>query len=420
MATFLKLVPLMVTSIISLLTSPLFWMIVILVGFQYKRMARNKSYQFNLPEEPVWRPTLIAAFFGLGGGIIGSFLMILVGVSVLEVGVNYLWLTAIALMFIQQRFLCFAYAGGVLSLAKLIFGVPELSIPQLMALVAILHMVESILILFSGHLGAVPAYIKAHDGRVVGGYNLQKFWPLPLVALAAWIYPNTEALQGAVHMPDWWPLIKPELLRGSGETVYMMMPVVAALGYGDIALTALPKDKTYRSALELAGYSLILLTLAITASYYPALAFLPALFGPFGHEFLIYVGQKRELRGKPAFVPPERGIMILDTLQDSPLKKAGVKPGDILLSLNGIPVNSEYQVETLLLDAGKVVEIEYLSGKRRSFRRALVNRGFGKPLGFIPVPNWYEHSYMEVTGSVSFLKGLWQRLINRISYKKRP
>lgn len=413
MFPFSALIPLMFQSILSLLTSSLFWIIVLVVGVQYSRMGSRSRELLNLPREPVWPITMLAAAFGLGGGILGSFLLVFVGISVQEIGINYLWITALILMFIQQRFLCFAYAGGVLALSRLIFGFPQVSIPQVMGLVAILHAVEALLILLSGHLRPVPMYIRTKEGRVVGGYNLQKFWPLPLVALVAWMLPSRELIQSGIQMPEWWPLIKPEFLTGQGEIMYMMMPVVAALGYGDIAVSEYPRTKTRRAALELALYSVILLLFSVWAGYMPFISWLPALFGPLGHEFLINLGQRRELNGSPVFVPPDRGIMILHVFSRSPLSKAGIHDGDIILTVDGYPVDEEYNLPSILLDAGRNLEIEYLEGEKRKHKKTQITREIGEPLGMVPVPRWYEGTYVEVSGSLSLIQRWYDKLFGK-------
>lgn len=407
MFPFGALMPLLLQTFVSLLTDWLFWVIVLLVAFQYRRMAAVSWQLFDLPGEPVWPSVLMAAGFGIAGGFFASLLMVFVGISVLELGISYLWITALVLMLFQQRFLCFAYAGGVISLSRLLFGFPEVSVAQLMGLVAILHMVESLLILASGHLEPLPVYVRTAQGRVVGGYNLQKFWPLPLIALLAVLVPGEEVIKGAVRMPDWWPLIKTELLRGQGEPLYVMMPVVAALGYGDIAITAAPVEKTRTAAAELAAYSFILLLMSVAASHFPALSVIPALFGPLGHEFLIRAGQRRELRGQPVFVQPERGVMVLHVLRGSPLQKAGVRRGDIILSVGGIHVDSASEVREVLLVTEGAVEVEYLAGKNRIWHRSLAPRIGGEPLGFIPAPGIYETAFLEMAGSTSLLWRWW-------------
>jgi len=292
-------------------------------------------------------------------------------------------------------------------------GFPVVSIPHVIGLVAILHLVEALLIYLTGPLYPVPMYIKTKQGQVVGGYNLQKFWPLPLVALVAWYLPSQEVIQEAVKMPDWWPLIKAQLTTGQGELMYMMIPVVAALGYGDIALSERPREKTGRSALELAGYSIILLALAILAGHYPILAALPALFGPLGHELLILVGQQRELKKEPIFVPPPQGIMVLHVVRNSPLYKLGVRDADILLSLNGQEINDEYTLQTILLEEGERLEVEYLASPEHVKKRGIINRELGQTLGFVPVPRWQEGNYLEVTGSYSLVERLWRKIFKK-------
>lgn len=410
MFPFASLFALMLQSFMMLMTSGIFWLIVLFIGFQYRRMARMSQQLLDMPEEPVWPSIFTAAFFGITGGMIGSFLLIVVGISVLEIGIKYLWITALFLMFIRQRFLCFAYAGGVLSLSRIFFGFPQVSIPQVMGLVAILHMVESLLIRCSAHLQPLPIYVRTKEGNIVGGFNLQKFWPLPLVALLAWNLPSQEVISNAVQMPDWWPLIKAEFLQGSGEPFYMMMPVIAALGYGDIALSCMPHEKTRRSSRELALYSVILLLLAIAASYIPEFSIVPALFGPLGHEYLIYNGQRREMRSKPLFVPPEEGVKILYVLHKSPLKKAGIGIGDTILTVNDLSVNDTYQVQSLLLNEEKKVKLTVIKSHTEERKHLTIERKPGSPLGFIAVPEWHDYRYLEVKGGSSVIEKWWRKL----------
>ena len=124
------------------------------------------------------------------------------GISINDLGILYLWVLAVLLMLINPRFLCFSYAGGLLALFSLFTGYPKLNIPALMGLVAVLHLVESALILASGHSGSLPVYVRNRFGRVVGAFNLQKFWPVPLAIIAiGYIGPQLP------RMPGWWPLL---------------------------------------------------------------------------------------------------------------------------------------------------------------------------------------------------------------------
>lgn len=289
-------------SILQVLISPFFWLVVALVWLQYRRMLKTKEALYGLKDSPL-RASFIALIYGIIGGFLGSFLMIIFGVTINGMGVAWLWIIALVLMLFSPRLLCFSYAGGVLALIYLIFGYPQVNIPGLMGLVAVLHLVESVLILLSGHQDPLPVYVRNPGGRVVGAFNLQKFWPIPLAVMM--ILLGADQVPGELmKMPEWWPLIRPWDTASTQEVMYQILPVVAALGYGELAVTCLPRECTKRSAVHLAGYSIILLGLAVVASHYPQFSIIPALFSPLGHELVIFLGRRRELQGMPRFVPP--------------------------------------------------------------------------------------------------------------------
>lgn len=406
------LLPVMFKSFLSVFEQATFWILILIVGLLYRKMALSSHYLFGTLGESPWRLTFMSIFFGVLGGFLGSYLLIIVGISLNEVGGINLLFTALGLMLIQMRFLCFAYAGGVLALSKLLFGFPQVNVAQVMALVAVLHLVEALLIYLTGSIAPIPVCLRTKEGRLVGAYNLQKFWPLPLVVLIAGQDPYV--VRGLISMPDWWPLVKSEFSAAGGEFVYSLLALPAVLGYGDIAMTTSPQEKTRRAAWELAGYSLILLCLAVGASHNLLVAYLAALFGPLGHEFIIQIGIRRENKGKPIFVAASSGIKLLYVQRKSPLAKAGVQAGDLLFKLNGNPVNSQYEARKILLAGiaeGKwEYSLEYLQVKTGKTRKTLVRCREGEQLGYIPVPQWYSGSYMEVTTSVSLLKNGWRKL----------
>ncbi len=412
MFPFNQVLPLILATLASVLSEPLFWVVVLLVALQYRRMAATRREFFGLPGTGgVWRDTLTATVYGLLGGFMGSFLMVLIGLSLSGSGLIYLWPVAILLMLIDARFLCFAYAGGVLALCNLLFGFPELNIAQVLALVAVLHMVESVLILASGHLGAVPVYFKSPAGQVVGGFTLQRFWPIPIVALAV-VGPATA--QQGVAMPEWWPLLKPGVSGDATELVYTLISLVAGLGYGDLAVSRSPEEKSRLSALVLGTYSLGLLLLAVLSQYFRGLAFLAALFSPLGHEMVIHIGKKVEFRRRPLFIPPDRGVGVLDVVSDSPAWRAGIRSGDVVLSLNQYPVNSRSELEMVLANLWGPVEVQFLHGPKRVFHREVVFRGsFTQPFGLLPVPEGTEEAVMDLSTAGPLGRwwaGFWRRI----------
>ncbi len=387
--------------------------VVILVALQYRRSESVRASMYGLKTSRMWRDTLFATLLGLAGGLGGSVLMVLAGIPVTgsaPVFVLFLVIAAV-LMLISPRFICFAYAGGIISLANIITGWPPVNIYQVLALVALLHMVESLLIFFSGHLGAVPTFFGNHRGRVVGGFTLQKFWPIPLVALTI-DYPAAAEFFG--DMPRWWPLIKPGVTTDPGNLGYVLVSVVAGLGYGDLAMARNPWQKSRLSALYLALYSVALFFLAVVAQNHAALTLVAALFSPLGHELVIYIGRRIEQAGRPVFVPSRRGLRVLDVIPDSVAWNMGIRSGDVLLAVGGVPVRDGWDLKHALEIVAGSLEIEYLQGRGQVYSRGLAFRpdvrGF---LGVLPVPAENERSYVEIDSYPplkKILAVLWKKI----------
>lgn len=343
---FLKVFLLITKSIPYVFLNPLFWFVVFLVWLQYKRTVEMEEKLFGRYINSLREQTVTALLYGLIGGIVGSFLLIFVGVSITNVGIHIAWLLALFLMLIHPRFICFSYAGGILSLVSLIFGYPKIDVPGLMAIVAILHFVEGVLVYTNGYKQPTPIFMKEEEYGIVGGFSLQKFWPLPLMILLTVV--AEELPKEVINMPEWWPLVRPSPDIVGKNFFYMMFPIVAGLGYGDISLTRFPEKKAKISALNLGIFSTILLILSILASRINIFKYAASIFAPLAHEFLIFYGRGIEKKNKPIFIPPEKGELVLDVFPNSPAKKMGLKKGDIITALNGISINNKEDIYKVL------------------------------------------------------------------------
>lgn len=380
-----QLVVMMLETLATMLLHPVFWLVVLLVGLQNRRLARVRVKLTGAArQQPVWGQTLQATLQGVLGGLVGSLLMVMIGVSLSQIGIGFLWVLAVILMLVHPRLLCFSYAGGLLSLSYLLLGFPQVEVPALIGLVAILHMVESVLIMLSGHMGAIPVYARHVSGRVVGAFNLQRFWPIPVVALLVVGVVADPAAQGLLAMPEWWPLLRPPVALDPDHTLFALIPVAAGLGYGDLALSASPVAKSRRAAWNLGIYSLLLLGLAVAASRMQGLEIVAALAAPLGHEFLIRASWKAEINGKPLFVNVAHGLAVLDTVRGTPADRLGLRTGDILLRVNKEPVYSRYDLAYALQAEETGVMVEYQ--RQEQLATVSVYRKPGEAFGLIPVP----------------------------------
>ncbi len=401
------LLSLMGRVVMETITSPFFIAVYLLlftiVCWQYKRLENMSEKLIKSNDRLFLRSAFLSSMVGILGGCLGSILLIIVGINLENIGFAYLWALALLLMLINPRFLCFAYAAGILSLFSLLFSCPDISIPHLLALVAILHMIESFLILINGHSYPIPLYVKKKD-QIVGGFNLQKFWPLPLMALVGVSSINPA---DGLAMPQWWPL-----LQGYSDIVdqtYTLLPVVAILGYGEITTTSPPAWRVKKSARNLFIYSLTLLLLACLSCRMPILAIAAALFSPLGHELVIWLGMREEHNRKPLYTRSQTGVRVLNVRKGSPAHQAGIVERDIILTVNGFNVDHYSLVRELIRTASNV---------QLTIRRAdrLIDislpEGSQDEPGIIPVPEEPVARYVILPEDKIFnlVRTLWQKL----------
>ena len=250
---------------------------------------------------------------------------------------------------------------------------------------AVLHITESLLILIDGDRRALPVYLRRSEGTV-GGYLLQRVWPMPLICLSmAMITPQ----DGLVYLnnPSWWPLIPLEAAKNSvSNLVFLALPAAVALGYGDLAMTTTPRRKAIRTAGLLGLFSLVLLALAVAAARLSVFAWVAAIFAPLGHELVLFAARRMELRGRPAFAQAENGVTILAVLPNTQADRAGLRPGRVIVNLDGEPVRNKAEFLARLGESTHQATLETRERDGRDERSHELRRD-GKHLGLILAPD---------------------------------
>jgi hypothetical protein len=399
----LKAVPM---AVVSPATSYVFWIIALLVFSQYRRVENMERGIYGVAINRAFPQTVQAMGYGMLGGVLGTLIMVYIGVSPYTTSFAILLALALSLYLLHPRFVCFSYAAAIISLVHLATGWPDIYVPGLVAIVAVLHVTESFLMAVSGASCNTPLYVKNRAGHVVPGFSLQRFWPIPLAVLVLGSVPE---LGEAIPMPDWWPLVAPppSIPLDAPDLAFIIFPIVAALGYSDLAVTLPPKAKCHRSAVNLAIYSAVLLCLAVASSRVPALQWVAALFSGLGHEAVVHLGNRRELRGNPYLVPAPEGIKIMGAIPGMPAHDTGLRGGDVILAVDGDRVNSRHDLEAALDMAGDHVHLLVANeqGKTRYLRSGV----WGKSLGIIPLPRPGDRHHVEIGSSMPL-----KRLIGRI------
>lgn len=356
--------------------------VLFLIFWQYLRIARTESVLYGLALGNPRLQFARALIAGLAGGLLATFLFVCVGIPLSGTGIWYIWMVALVLALFSPRFFCFSYAGSLVSLAHLVWGVPRtLHVPAVLALVGALHLVEAFLVAVNGAEGATPVNVRVPQGYTVGGFLLQRAWPVPFLALVV-------GGLGPALIPkfSWWPLIGSKAyahMLGRGLT-YSLLPGVAALGYSELAITCRPRAKARHTSLLLVIYSLVLLALSACAQHHLGWALTAAVFASLGHEAVIFWGRRRGMRGEPLYVA-RRGVMVLGVLPHSPAARMGLVEGDVIVRFNDECIRNKSDLLEAMYPwaiAAKVEVENFFTGGTRT----LSCEGKVPPLGAILAP----------------------------------
>lgn len=398
---------LIITEFARSITSLMFLLILMLAYAHIKRMDLQEESWLGRRRETVSNQFMNVILYGMIVGLIASFLIVIIGITLDMNSILFIWPLALFLMLINQRYLCFSYAGGILALVSLIVGWPNINVSAIIALVGILHLMESLLILMDGSRGSLPVIMEHKRFKPIGAYVLNRVWPIPLLML---VVPSTlfQSTGGTVAMPDWWPLFQ----APGGEGGLLIIPLAAVLGYGDIAVTRTPRRRTLDSGLWLGAYSLVIIALAVLSTQIDGLKYAAAILMPALHELLIYLGKKSQMDGKPIFGAPWRGLRILDVFPEGVGAAMGLQPGDILLRVNNRDINRVEMLREVLSAAPGFIWLEV---SRQKETITLEHRNYKdgiSALDILPVPRQAGRTYL-----FEEQQGLAVRLVKKITQK---
>ncbi len=404
---WIELMKLALRSVLTIVFNPLFWVVLLLIYIQYRKVAKMQKTLLGEVKTTAKEKVFASLGIGLIGGVLGTIVVAILGVAIEFKDFQFILPLAIFLMLINVRYLCFSYAGGIISLSSLIFGFPKINVSSIIALVAILHLIESILIWIDGHRDPTPVFIEHDLYGTVGGFTLQRFWPIPFVVLLVILRGSTS-----MDLPNWWPIfISPDLNLES--IILQPIVVIAALGYGDIAITSSPRQKSKKSSIRLAGYSIILLILAAISSYIYVFKYIAAIFAPVAHEALILYSQREEKSKRPMYKKYYRGLTVLDVKKNSVAEQMKIGPGFVLLKVNDYHINEKEDLIYVLRQVPTHLRIEGLDEKGSKIvleYRDILN-GINS-LGAIIIPP--RSSFVVSTGeNVSIIRKMIKKLLRK-------
>jgi hypothetical protein len=389
--TLLALLDTVGGAAIQLLQSPYLYLSLLLVAVVYRRQIQLQRKLFFVRFHSFLREWLVTIFAGLGVGLIATLTLFAAGATLQVELAPVLWAVAIVLMLIRLRFVCFAYVIGLIGFAQpvlermqqwpdqvwvdwLITPILQADLYSLLLLVGVLHLAEALLIRIQGVRMATPLFIMSKRGKVIGSYHLQRFWPVPLIMMAP--------LADGASLWSMWS--DPQQL----VQVLILLPFPIVIGFSDITITQLPRDKARSISNGLLLYSMLVIGLAILVKLVPLITIFAAVLTILAHEALRWYGRSKENKLLPLYTNSSLGLKILAVLPGSPADKLGILAGETIYKVNGVQVHSRMQMYEAMVRNSAYCKLEIFNhdGQLKFLNRAMF-AGEHHQLGVVLAPD---------------------------------
>ncbi|WP_059049949.1 PDZ domain-containing protein [Paenibacillus senegalimassiliensis] len=377
----------------QLFLQPFYYIAIIITMLIYRRQVVLERRLFHVRLHGWGRQTWRTVLGGLLAGLAVSLVFVFLGMNLTWEGLLCLWAVTLLFMLLRVRYLCLAYAVGSLGVIQFIIHffpdlsgtggiyevvriIRELDIPALLCLVGLLHIAEGLLVRWQGASFAGPLFYEGKRGRLVGGYQMQSLWPVPLFLMIP--------AQTAGGVLPWTPLFGGEAWQGG----FGMMALPIMMGFSEMTTGLLPKDKARVSSGRLLAYGVLVLVLALGSVWWSPLVLVASLIAWLLHEGLVWYSRHEEQQRSPLFVHPPGGLKVLAILPGSPAEELGIQPGETIIKVNGVPVPTKEELHAALRinPAFCKLEVQNLAGESKFLQRAIY-AGDHHQLGAILAPD---------------------------------
>lgn len=377
---------------------PMLYIGIILLILLYRRQINLERKLFSSRLHFLSYEVITSLAIGIIGGIIASIILNGLGVVFHPEEMWFVWVVSIILIIFNIRFLCLSYPVGFIGIIagllqllgttsnnSFIEALIGIHIPSLIAIVAILHLIEAILIRLKTAEQATPIFIETKRGKLVGAFSLQSYWLVPLFLLVV-----AQDGTGAQITSTWWPLI------GGGVSL-TFLPVPVMIGYSDLTSVYTPREKSIKASNYLVIYSIILLVLAVLSEELIILQIVAAFFAGFAHEGIRIISKQKEKDLPAKYCHPDVGLKVLAVLPNSIAKEMDIEVGEVITKVNGLTVNDRYALYSALQQEGTFVKLEVINlDGEITLKQHAIYDGDHYQLGIILAPDDEADFYIDI------------------------
>ncbi|MFC5793998.1 PDZ domain-containing protein [Thalassorhabdus alkalitolerans] len=318
----------------------IFLIAMILLG--YRRVKKERA-DFHTRVQDTLDDLLTPMVPGLLAGAAVSIVILLAGASVpwsflLLVGLLYVvflltgraWLLSpsyvLGLAVLIAYFIPSQLETGNMTVDGWLQTLAEANLMHAVLLLALFMLAEGILILKNGQKHTSPLLKKSTRGKWIGAHKLQRLWFVPLFVFVP---------GGEIEGLGWWPVLP----IGDGGLALWLVPM--AIGTSFTIYHTLPWKAASLHGQRVIGAGILALAGAVAAYFYPVFVLVTAIVAIVLRIAASIVGKIQEDSNPPFFTMQTKGVKVLGVIPGSPAEKMELKPGEIIMRVNGIPVNGE-------------------------------------------------------------------------------
>lgn len=419
------------SAFLHILCQPMYYVSILFVILQVRKQIYLERKMFHTRLHSLLGYTLQTTLWGVLAGFLASIILMFIGTMLTVETLMFLWLCSLILVLFQVRFLCMAYASGILAICKgiaqffpngeqmpyagwWIEQLNDISVSSLLILTGVLHLAEGSLMRIRKARLQSPVFLEGKRGKVVGGYHVQGLWPVPLLL----IVPGSAGFD----LP-WLPLLNGEAWSEGAQ--FLAFPVL--IGFSESIKSQLPETKVKVTSLVIGMYSVVMIGTAFLIHAIPSLTVLIGVLTIALHEGMILYSRYKEEQKPPFFVHSPYGMRILGVIPGAPAAEMGIEAGEVLCKVNGIQVVDKEQLHRALNQKSAFCKLEVMNheGEIKFLQRAVYS-GEHYQLGLILAPDDDAPGYvnMKQQSLLSFLKmklaGWHSRTVRHVPQDSNP
>lgn len=281
---------------------------------------------------------------GLITGFIGGVLTVSMGLHIEPEGLQAFLIAMVLMAMFNHRFVNPSYAGGLLCLYTLIFNYDKIHISSMLTLIAVFQLIEAVLVYLNRKNDNIPIFIR-QNGEITGAFIKQNYYGIPFMLLAFSITPYSMWHNEIVLT---WSTVFNNSLMNAGNAVLLLTGAIGVTNYSSISISTPPEEKCRNDAVKFLAGSLILFLLAFFSEKIIALKWIGAVFALLYRELLYWQALYAERKKEPLYTVVKRGLRILEVIPGGTADKMKIKRGEIILNINGKPVQSEDGIRHIL------------------------------------------------------------------------